>query len=135
MPNLSKNVHYLVCAFLCPDNRAKTMLEHKCDEIGLFENPEYLLHRHFKNRGMLIDVDDRREMEFFLSTRNGRQIIDAFLCPVNRHCTRVENNYSDADLIKDRNFEKLIMHYVINGGAEAFAKKRESFLPDSPNCK
>ncbi len=135
MPNLSKNIHHLVCVFLCPNNRTKTMSECNCNEIGLFENPTYLLHRYFKNRGVLIDDADRYEIEFFLTTRNGRQIAEAFLCPVNRHCTRVENNYCDGDFIKDKNFEKLIMHYVINGGAEAFAKKRESFSPDSPNCK
>lgn len=54
---------------------------------------------------------------------NDAQIWESFLCPVNRHCTRVEHNCDDWELFKHP--EWLVEHYIKNGGAEAFAKHRE----------
>jgi len=135
MANITIHIHHLVFAFLCPNNRTMTMEEYKCGEMELFENPTYLLHHYFKNSGIVLNEADQYEIEIFLSSRNGKQIAEAFLCPVNRHCTRVEYNCCDGDFIVGKNYERLIIHYVVNGGADAFAKKREGFLPDSPNCK
>ena len=50
------------------------------------------------------------------------QIIEALTCPVNRHCTRVEHNCDDWELFKHP--EWLMMHFIENGGAKEFTKRR-----------
>ena len=50
------------------------------------------------------------------------QIWEAFLCPVNRHCTRVEHSCDDWELFKHP--EWLLEHFIRCGGAEEFAKRR-----------
>ena len=50
------------------------------------------------------------------------QIKDAFTCPVNRHCTRVEHDCNDWDLYNHP--EWLLDHYIRCGGAKEFAKRR-----------
>lgn len=50
------------------------------------------------------------------------QVIEALTCPVNRHCTREEHNCDDWVLFERP--EWLMDHYITNGGAKAFAKRR-----------
>ncbi len=128
MSDITENVRHLMLAFLCPVNRATTMTEHSCDEMGLFKNPSWLLEHYFQKSGVELSEEEKREVEDFIKTRNGTQITEAFLCPVNRHCTRLECECCDEDFLKGNNYEKLIMHYVLNGGALEFAKKREKLL-------
>ena len=60
-----------------------------------------------------------------ISAYNIQQIIEIFTCPVNRHSTRVEYQCSDVELYDHPDW--LIKHFIENGGAEAFAKKRLEF--------
>jgi hypothetical protein len=53
---------------------------------------------------------------------NDDQVIEALTCPVNRHCTRVEHNCDDWEL--HNHPEWLIIHFIENGGAVEFAKRR-----------
>jgi len=101
------------------------MGEHNCNEWGLFENPSWLLEHYFQNSGVLLDEDEKKEIFNFLETRNGSQIMEAFLCPLNRHATKEECGLSDEDFLEDSNHTYLLKHYIKNGGAAAFAKKRE----------
>lgn len=55
-----------------------------------------------------------------------RQIVEALTCPINRHCTRLERRCDDWELW--HNPEWLIQHFIDNGGAAAFARRREEFL-------
>ncbi len=55
-----------------------------------------------------------------------RQIWEALTCPINRHCTRLEHGCDDWDLFHHP--EWLITHFISNGGAEEFAKRRAEFL-------
>jgi hypothetical protein len=55
-----------------------------------------------------------------------RQVIDALTCPVNRDCTRREHGCDDWELW--RNPDWLIDHYIRNGGADEFAKRRADFF-------
>ena len=135
MNKLGSCVKHLVFAFLCTKNRSMTMLEHSCNEWGLFDHPEWLLEHYFLNSGVVLDQEEKDSIFNFIESRNGRQILESFLCPVNRHCTRLEYNCSDEDFVKDRNHDLLIRHYASNGGAEAFAIKREKFLEKSKVIK
>ncbi len=57
-----------------------------------------------------------------------RQMIDALTCPINRHGTRVEYNCDDWGLWRNPNL--LVQHYIENGGAKEFAKRRGEFLEE-----
>lgn len=64
-----------------------------------------------------------------------KQILEAVTCPINRHGTREEHGCDDWELF--RHPELLIKHFVENGGAAAFAKRRAEFereieIPDPP---
>jgi len=109
------------------------MIEHSCNEWGLFDHPEWLLEHYFSR--VFVEDDEKKIISSFLETRNGRQILESFLCPVNRHCTRLEYKCSDDDFVKGNNHDFLIKHYALNGGAEAFAKKREEFLESNKVIK
>jgi len=125
MSNLTDDVrHHVVPAFLCPINREATMIEHNCDEHGLFENPKWLLEHYFEKSGVQINDEDKKIIFDFLETGNGKQIMESFLCPVNRYCTKEEYSCSDEDFMQDKNYERLIKHYIFNGGAVAFAQRR-----------
>ena len=125
MSNINVNINHLAVAFLCPKNRHATMVEHACTEMCLFENPIWLLEHYFKNSGVELTDIDRKDIIDFIETRNGRQITEAFLCPINRHATRLEYKCSDDDFLVDENHNRLIKHYLENGGAKAFALRRE----------
>ena len=55
-----------------------------------------------------------------------RQIIEALTCPINRHFTRLKHGCDDWGLW--RNPSLLINHFIENGGAVEFAKRRADFL-------
>lgn len=54
-----------------------------------------------------------------------RQYVEALTCPVNRHCTREERNCDDWELFKNPGW--LLKHFIENGGAVEFAKRRAEF--------
>ena len=54
---------------------------------------------------------------------NDAQIVEALTCPVNRHCTRIEHRCDDWEL--HLHPEWLLEHFIQNGGAVEFAKRRE----------
>jgi len=58
-----------------------------------------------------------------MAVNNYPQIVEALTCPVNRDMTRVEHSCDDRELFHHP--EWLIAHYITNGGAIAFAKRRE----------
>jgi hypothetical protein len=63
------------------------------------------------------------------------QVIVALTCPINRDCTRKEHQCDDWELFKHPDW--LIRHFIENGGAEAFARRREEYyqeqeVPDEP---
>ncbi len=121
-----EKIMHLAIAFLCTTNRSTTMAEHGCDEWGLFKNPTWLLDHYFKNSGVQLSEEEKESIFAFIETRNGFQIMESFLCPINRNGTREEHHLSDYELLK--NYEKLILHFVLNGGAKKFAEEREEFL-------
>ena len=53
------------------------------------------------------------------------QVRIALTCHINRHMTRLEHKCSDQDLFEHP--EWLLDHFIANGGAEAFAKRRAEF--------
>ena len=57
---------------------------------------------------------------------HGQILIDPLTCPITRQGTRVEHDCDDWDLWRNPNL--LLEHYIKNGGATAFARKREEFL-------
>jgi len=57
-----------------------------------------------------------------LQDNNWRQIVEALTCPLNRAMTMREHSCNEMDLFNHP--EWLIKHYIENGGAVAFAKKR-----------
>jgi len=66
-----------------------------------------------------------------------KQVVEALTCPINRHGTRVEHECDDEWL--GRHPDLLIKHYIENGGAAAFAKRRPEFvreveIPDDLDC-
>lgn len=61
--------------------------------------------------------------KFLFAKYNHDQIVEALTCPVNRHCARVAHGCDDWELFKHPNW--LLEHFVLNGGAKAFAKHRE----------
>lgn len=52
-----------------------------------------------------------------------KQLVEALTCPVNRDAVRRKYNCDDIELFKHP--EWLIKHYVENGGAREFAKRRD----------
>jgi len=58
---------------------------------------------------------------FDLKGYNVAQIIDALLCPLNRHATRVEHECTDEDLYHHPDW--LLEHYAKNGGAQKWAEQ------------
>ena len=62
--------------------------------------------------------------QFRLCERNIKQLVEALTCPVNRYATMVEHSCDEWELFHHPDW--LVMHYVENGGAEAFAKKRSN---------
>lgn len=66
-----------------------------------------------------------KKIKFDLRKYTRAQIVDAISCPCNRHCTRVEHSCDDFELYKHP--EWLLHHYIENGGAIAFAKRRKEF--------
>lgn len=58
-----------------------------------------------------------------LCQNNISQIVEACLCPVNRHAVRTKYGWNDWDLFK--NPDVLIMHYIENGGAKKNAEQRK----------
>lgn len=56
------------------------------------------------------------------------QLVDALTCPINRHATRLHHNCDDWFL--HQHPDLLLMHYIKNGGAVAFARRREEFLQE-----
>jgi hypothetical protein len=53
---------------------------------------------------------------------NWRQVVEALTCPINRMSTMIEHSCNEWTLFEHP--EWLISHYVENGGAAAFAKRR-----------
>lgn len=119
------NKQHLALAFLCPVNRNATMIEHNCNQWELLQNPMWLLDHYFTHSGVNLTKEEKQAIIDFTKTRNGQQITAAFLCPINRHATRVEYGCSDEFFIIGNNYEYLIGHYIVNGGAAAFAKLRQ----------
>ncbi len=68
---------------------------------------------------MIVTVFDSRQ---FMQ----RQIMEALLCPINRHCTREQHNCDDWDLWHHPDW--LIEHFISHGGAVEFAKRRADFV-------
>lgn len=54
-----------------------------------------------------------------------QQIVESLNCPINRHCTRVEHNCDDWELFKHPDW--LLTHFIEQGGAREFAKRRAEF--------
>ena len=128
MNRVAINSRHFVFAFLCIKNRSMTMSKHNCDEWDLKHNPQWLLTHYFVNSGVELNDLEQKEILSFLDTRLGKQITEAFLCPLNRHCTRVKHSCNDEDFLKNKNYKNLLENYILNGGAEVFAKKeREIF--------
>ena len=125
MPNIVNSVFHLMIAFLCIRNRSAVMKKKQCDEWVLFENPKWLLEHYFEYSGIVLTDSEKEELFDFIESRNGKQIAESFLCPVNRHATREEHKCSDEDFVVGNNYNRLIMHYLQNGGAKAFALKRK----------
>lgn len=121
-----EHIRHLVNAFLCVKNRYSTMVEHGCNEYDLFRNPTWLLSHYFEKSGLNFTQEEREEIiSFALDGKFGLQVTEAFLCPVNRHCTRVEHNCSDEFFIEGNNYILLLNHFIEKGGAAAFADERE----------
>ena len=115
-------------AFLCTVNRFMTKCEHyNCTEQDLFNNPGWLIRHYFENSGVKLTDSEKNQIEDFLITRNGRQVTKAFLCPTNRNSVKEEYGLSDDDFLKAKNYNKLIEHYIVFGGAKVFADKKEEF--------
>jgi hypothetical protein len=57
-----------------------------------------------------------------LCRNNLTQLVEALLCPVNRHAVREKYGWNDWDLF--HNPDVLVQHYVENGGAEKNAQLR-----------
>ncbi len=51
METLENNWRQAVQAYTCPLNRAMTMVEHSCDEWGLFYHPDWLVMHYINNGG------------------------------------------------------------------------------------
>lgn len=76
---------------------------------------------------MTIRVQERRKVKKLDITRyNHDQIVDALLCPVNRHMTRVEHGCNDKALWENGGVW-LMEHYINFGGAAEWAKRRERY--------
>ena len=67
-------------------------------------------------------------VRFNLKKYLDRQTIEAITCPVNRHATRVAHNCDDWELFKHPKW--LLENIIQNGGAAAFAKRRNEFLQE-----
>jgi len=67
-----------------------------------------------------------------LEQYNLTQILDAVTCPVNRHAVRAKKTCDDWELYKHPDW--LIEHYVENGGAVAFARRRSEFIDKPCDC-
>ena len=67
--------------------------------------------------------------QFRLCERNIKQLVEALTCPVNRYATMVEHSCNEMELFHHPDW--LVMHYVENGGAIAFAEKRSNVRPVS----
>ena len=63
--------------------------------------------------------------KFDLHHFNDAQVIDALTCPVNRDMTRREHDCDDWALYKNPGW--LLAHYIMNGGADEFRKRRKDF--------
>jgi hypothetical protein len=65
------------------------------------------------------------EPRFDMTAYTRDQIKDAFLCPINRHSTRVKHKCNDFELYEHP--EWLMDHYIKCGGAKEFAKRRDEY--------
>jgi hypothetical protein len=123
---IGENFKHVAFAFLCTKNRDATMREHGCNEWSLFENPIWLLTHYFENSGVELSMNDKKDIFDFVETECGKQIVEAFSCPVNRHAVRAKYKWSDEDFLKEGNKGELVKNFVENGGAVAFALKRKN---------
>ncbi len=55
------------------------------------------------------------------------QVLDAVTCPLNRSATMIEHGIDEWELYR-RGPAPLITHYIENGGAVAFARRRAEFV-------
>ncbi|MCC7004420.1 hypothetical protein IT397_00670 [Candidatus Nomurabacteria bacterium] len=69
-----------------------------------------------------------KKLVFDMERYQLKQIVEALTCPVNRHATRVEHNCGDEELFQHP--EWLIQHFIREGGAKEFAKRREKFMKE-----
>jgi hypothetical protein len=53
----------MIEALLCPINRDGTRREHGCDDMGLFNNPQWLIEHYIQNGGAK-EFEKRRRAEF-----------------------------------------------------------------------
>ena len=64
-------------------------------------------------------------MKFNLHKYNDDQVIEALTCPINRHAVRTKYGVDDWWLHDHK--DVLIMHWIQNGGAVAFAQRRKEY--------
>ena len=79
--------------------------------------------------------EEKKELIDYLKTENGIQIMESFLCPVNRKAYKDSQSKpcTDEDLPMGDNPGGLIFHYCDKGGAEAFREKRKKNSKESTN--
>lgn len=123
-----KNEVHFRTALLCMVNRGATMKEHGCDEHGLFLHPSWLFKHYFENSGIPLTDQDKIEILRYSRGRWGKQPVQAFLCITNRYMTMREYGCSPESFLREKNHDCLIMHFIANGGAVAFAKRREKYF-------
>jgi len=124
MSTVVDNLTHVTNAFLCLTNRSTTMIEHSCDEWGLFKNPVWLLNHYFEKSGVKLSDSEKTEILVFLETKEGKEMTEAFLNPENRRGTEEEYSFNNEDF--KRKCYLLIIHYKKHGGVEVLAKKENN---------
>lgn len=71
-------------------------------------------------------IMSNKEPKFDFRRYELNQIVEALTCPINRHETRVKHGFTDWDLHKNPKF--LIVHFIEEGKAEEFSKRRSEFV-------
>ena len=125
---MSKNKIHFKTALLCVVNRSSTMKEHNCNEHDLFLHPSWLFKHYFDYSGVCLSNEEKIEILHYSRTRLGRQVVQAFLCITNRYMTMKEHGCSPGNFLEGKNHDLLIEHFIENGGAKEFAKRREKFF-------
>jgi len=125
------STHFLT-ALLCVINRGATMEEHHCNEHDLFLHPLRLFKHYFKYSGVCLSKREKILILKYARSHNGRQVVQACTCIVNLVMTMEEYKCDPQSFLVEKNHERLIKHYIYNGGAKEFAIKRKEFVLKHP---